>query len=317
MVKQIVTTPDTLQQILESWFVRNVLLDGAPYAMGYGANPLRNSTVAHLDLIAVNADLIRQAKALGNKVVLFHMGDERADRDLSAYAECDLIVRNYYFAQVMDNPAWADKIIWAPNGYKTGVGPGVGLKTRPVHQRQCLAMFSGWLSNTQSFNNERALFIEAAEKCGDELFWRPSPGFSGGFQPGLYAALMEDSVFAPCPAGMSPETIRLYDALELGCIPVSLSHPFLLSKQALGALGPVPFPLLESWAQLPAFLADMKARFARDPGGIVDMQTECIGWWEDMKRYVHGQIAKHLREPEPQEASAPRGLSGLFKRKTA
>jgi len=314
MVKQIVTTSETLQHILESWFIRNVLLDGAPYAMEYSANPPRNATVAHLDLIVVNAERVQQAKALGNRVVLFHMGDERADCEISAYAECDLIVRNYYFAEVMDNPAWADKIIWAPNGYRTGVGPGVGRKSRPVNQRQGLAMFLGWLSNTESYNNERALFREAAEKCGDDLFWRPSPGFSGGFQPGLYSALMEDSVFAPCPAGMSPETIRLYDALELGCIPVSLSHPFLLSKKALGALGPVPFPLLESWSQLPGFLADMKARFARDPGEMVDLQTECIDWWGDMKRFVRGQIAKRLQEPVPQAAPAKRGFSGFFKR---
>ncbi|WP_162785536.1 exostosin family protein [Polynucleobacter necessarius] len=51
----------------------------------------------------------------------------------------------------------------------------------------------------------------------------PSHGFVGGYNVGLYSTIMEDSIFAPCPSGNKSETIRLYDALELGCILIFLS----------------------------------------------------------------------------------------------
>ena len=36
----------------------------------------------------------------------------------------------------------------------------------------------------------------------------------------LYGML--NSIFVPCPTGMNPETFRMYEALECGCIPIVL-----------------------------------------------------------------------------------------------
>jgi hypothetical protein len=35
-----------------------------------------------------------------------------------------------------------------------------------------------------------------------------------------YVAILLDSLFVPCPPGNNPETFRLYEALECGCIPL-------------------------------------------------------------------------------------------------
>ena len=106
---------------------------------------------------------------------------------------------------------------------------------------------------------------------------------------------MEDSIFAPCPSGNNPETIRLYDALELGCIPISLSHEFLLSKDALGMLGPVPFPVLASWAELPQFLEAMKAKALSSPAEILELQQKCINWWFNFKVAIQKKFANQIR----------------------
>jgi hypothetical protein len=122
----------------------------------------------------------------------------------------------------------------------------------------------------------------------------PSNGFAGGYNIGLYSAIMEDSVFAPCPAGNAPETIRLYDALELGCIPISLSHEFLLSKDALASIGPVPFPIIGSWAELPQFLEGMKAKAFSNPSEILELQQRCIDWWASFKLAIQKKISDRI-----------------------
>ncbi|QWC95510.1 exostosin family protein [Polynucleobacter paneuropaeus] len=268
-------------------------------------------------------------KAAGKKVVLYHMGDELADKNIAAYNACDLIIRNYFFPEILNRPEVAHKILWAPNGCKTGVSPRAPYSIQKVASRQYLSCFLGWLSNTASFNGERSLFSEAAmawsgskkrrtknlihwlkhylslskeylsfsrvaPHCKEDLHLLSSNGFSNGYNVGLYSATMEDSVFAPCPAGNSPETIRLYDALESGCIPVSLKHEFLTSPNALGEFGAPPFIILSSWNQFPEFLGEMKQKMLTNPEDIQKMQQDCITWWGNYKNNIAQKIAKRI-----------------------
>ncbi|OIN02307.1 hypothetical protein A9235_00985 [Polynucleobacter sp. MWH-Tro8-2-5-gr] len=292
---QIISTPDSLNAALETWFVQNELFGGAPYILGVDPEKLKDSAVVYLELNQINVDLIRHLKSLGNKVILYHMGGERLDKDISAYSECDLVIRNYYFSSIIGDAELGGKVVWAPNGFRTGVGPRNKTVLKKASQRQCLSAFLGWINNSASYNNERASFAGPAAACGENLYVMPSNGFAGGYNVGLYSAIMEDSIFAPCPSGNNPETIRLYDALELGCIPISLSHEFLLSKDALGMIGPIPFPILGSWAELPQFLEAMKAKAISNPLEILDLQQSCINWWSDFKNAIQKKIANQIQ----------------------
>jgi len=292
---QIISTPDSLNAALETWFVQNELFGGAPYILGVDPEKLKDSAVVYLELNQINVDLIRHLKSLGNKVILYHMGGERLDKDISAYSECDLVIRNYYFSSIIGDVELGGKVVWAPNGFRTGVGPRNKTVLKKASQRQCLSAFLGWINNSASYNNERTSFSGPAAACGENLYVMPSNGFAGGYNVGLYSAIMEDSIFAPCPSGNNPETIRLYDALELGCIPISLSHEFLLSKDALGMIGPIPFPMLGSWAELPQFLEAMKAKAISNPLEILDLQQSCINWWSDFKNAIQKKIANQIQ----------------------
>ena len=291
---QIISTPDSLNAALETWFIQNELFSGAPYSLGVNPGQLGDSAVVYLELNQINIDLIHHIKALGNKVILYHMGGERLDKDISGYSECDLVIRNYYFSSIISRADSGSKVLWAPNGFRTGVGPRNKSVLKKSSQRQCLSAFLGWINNAASYNNERASFAGSAAACGENLYVMPSNGFAGGYNVGLYSAIMEDSIFAPCPSGNNPETIRLYDALELGCIPISLSHEFLLSKDALASIGPVPFPILGSWAELPPFLESMKSKALSSPGEILELQQRCINWWSDFKIAMQKKISDRI-----------------------
>lgn len=280
---EIIATPDTLNGALETWFIQNVVFQGLPYSLNFQPQKVESSTVIYLELYQLNLEFISQVRDLGKKLVLYHMGDERGDKDLSGYQGCDLIIRNYYFPHVFDNPNLSKKILWSPNGFRTGVGPRQKDVIKNSLNRQCLASFLGWINNPNSYQNERIDFASAAANCGEDLYLLSSPGFASGYNVGLYSGVLEDSVFAPCPAGNSPETIRLYDALELGSIPIMLKQEFLLSNQALASIGPVPFPLLNTWAELPDFLARMKNLRSERPSEIQVLQTQCLLWWENYK----------------------------------
>lgn len=326
---QIISSPKTLNAILESGFVQNILFQGAPYSTEFDPKKSIGNAVVYLELYEINLELINKIKAAGKKVILYHMGDELADKDITAYAACDLIIRNYFFHNIINYSEFENKILWAPNGYKTGVGQRAADTLKKVAARQYLSCFLGWLSNTASFNGERSLFSEAvsawngvkrrrtknlqqwlrhylalskeyllfskqAPACSSDLHLLSSNGFSNGYNVGLYSATMEDSIFAPCPAGNSAETIRLYDALECGCIPVTLKHEFINSQQALGELGLPPFQFLQSWDQFPKFLSQMKIKLQTNPKEIQEMQNSCTAWWSNYKEHIAKKIALRI-----------------------
>jgi Exostosin family len=326
---QIISSPKTLNAILESGFIQNVLFRGTPFSTTFDPQRASGEIVIYLELYEINLELIKKIKNAGKKIVLYHMGDELGDKNISAYALCDLIIRNYFFSQILNEPKISQKILWVPNGYKTGIGPRTPNTLQQISSRQFLASFLGWLSNIASFNGERSLFAEAvsawtstkkrraktvwhwlshyisfsreyltftkvAPICKTDLHLLSSNGFSNGYNVGLYSAVMEDSIFAPCPAGNSPETIRLYDALECGCIPVTLEHEFITSQQALGEFGLPPFCFLKSWDEFPKFLERMKQQLASNPDEIQQMQKDCTAWWENYKKQIAKKITSRI-----------------------
>lgn len=292
----LISSPDTLNGALETWFIQNNLLGGVPYSLGFDHKNIHNSTVVYLELDEINIDLIHALKSTNNKVVLFHMGDERANKNIENYSACDLVIRNYYFPKITSQFSKSTKVIWAPNGFRSGVGPREAKLLKKVTQRQTTASFLGWINNSASYQGERESFLKASTFAKENLFLMSSNGFAGGYNVGLYAAILEDSIFAPCPAGNSPETIRLYDALEMGAIPICLKHDFLISENALAAYGSAPFPIIESWSSLPIYLAKMKSLLLNEPSEIFKLQANCIEWWSHYKKEIAHYLIKSISQ---------------------
>jgi len=76
---QIISSPKTLNAILESGFIQNTLFGGAPYSTQFDPNKSTGQVVVYLELYEIDLERIKQIKASGKKVVLYHMGDELAD----------------------------------------------------------------------------------------------------------------------------------------------------------------------------------------------------------------------------------------------
>jgi hypothetical protein len=284
----------TIGAIIEGWFMQNVILPPQSVCLEWDLEKFRDAVVIYHQLGQPNLQTIETLKKHGNRVVLLHMGDEHGEHERAdAYREVDLILRNYFFKAIFDDPTLTGKIIWVPNGYKNGVGPREAAGLRKASERRFLAAFLGWIDNTRSYKNERYLLKEIAPSCKENLIMHATQSFANGFNSGLYSAIMEYSVFCACPAGNSPETIRLYDALEVGCLPISLHHEFLYSPHALGG---VPFPVLDEWGQLPEFLEQFRLRFTQSPEELLLLQQASLSWWTGFKHSLRNRIQQRLLE---------------------
>jgi len=282
----VLTSPQVLQVCLELQFIFEEMLPGVAVTTR-ADDVLKYRGVVYLEY-DFNLELAKQIVAAGKRLVLYHLGDETGIKDLSAYSVADAIFRNYYIPKVFQNPQWAKKLHWMPNGYRNGLRQPPEKTLKPAHERSSLATFIGWIDNPKAVNNERAEFAAAAKECEGLLQCVPTAGFAAGYSAHLYAHFLEDAVFAPCPAGNAAETIRLFDALEMGCIPISLKHDFLDGNPCM----PRPlFLVVDSWAQLGGVL---KARgAARDKlkyDEVNESQLLSISYWKGLKEYYRSLI---------------------------
>ncbi len=291
MVNTIVAPPAVLHSALEVWFIQNCVFGGVSITLDLHANQIRGKTVVYLDY-DLNPATIDLLSTNDNRIIVYHLGDETAIKDRNSYSSVDMVLRNYYFEHIINeqNP----NVHWVPNGYRSGLGPRDSESLKPTNQRPMLASFLGWTANTKSFNNERFDFGKAAKLCGQDLYMNETSGFAQGFNISLYAAVLENSVFCPCPAGNSPETIRLYDALEAGAIPIMLDHRFLQNANPHQA---PPFPILGSWAELPHFLADARSKMNAQPRYYSDMQYATSTWWKTLKDRSRRRVIEHTASP--------------------
>lgn len=215
------------------------------------------------------------------KLVLMHLGDEKGEKDLKAYPLADVILRNYYHKSIFENYLWANKVVWMPNGYKNGLGGKYHKAIRSLTERRTLACFIGWLSNETSYGEERPKFSAAAQATTSLMQCIPTAGFAGGLSSALYASLMQNAIYAPCPAGNAPETIRIFDAFELGCIPISLPHTFLTHNNLMGG---APVLILNSWGELPGWLEKVESMKNQNLEQMIEQQERVISYWRAIKR---------------------------------
>jgi hypothetical protein len=199
-------------------------------------------------------------KLICSKIFLFHLGDESGFYDLSnIYKNCNYIFRtfcaNKYFI--------SNKVKCIPIGYKSGV-----------------------LDKQKSSRKYKWAFIGTPHKSSrhDLLFQLSSikPSFCHKTEKFDQKIISVDEMnevlsltdFLPCPNGfVHPETYRLYEALEYGCIPIVEdsykyydrlfpNNPFLKVNKWVDAK-----PIINGWGN----------------DQIIKKREECKIWWINYK----------------------------------
>lgn len=290
----------TLARVLESYFIKEVLLGGLGRPVRVIVFDKEEERVFADDLLIVvrhtnaqasdNVGYLAEARRRGcRNLGVFHVGDEKGEVDLSFYGDADYVIRNYYVPSAFRVPAEGRPraVLWAPNGYAAGVGPRDPARQLPMAGRTIVGFFAGFVSGHPD-GSERAEMVRVVQEHRLPVVLIGTGGFGQGLSPSEYAGHLENARFALVPRGNSAETIRLYDALEAGCIPITLEAPYLGAPEALG--GP-PFVILKSWQALPAFLGDYMARVrAGEPDYLEDKRRAVLTWWAGFKARQQRQI---------------------------
>ena len=281
----------TLDRVPEAQFIHTELL-------GRLGRPIRVLTVEHMqDMPFMNSVLIvsltteswpylAEARRRGHKALaLFHLGDEQGTDDLSAYESADQVFRNYWFDAIQTRP----NVTWVPNGYGTGIGPVLREALLPSSARTRKGFFAGSIG-MRALSDERRAMSDVVARAGLPVEMHAVKRASDRLGPASYASRLANSVFALVPGGNSPETIRLYDALENGAIPIMLRSRFVDTPAALSN---PPIVLLESWSQLPdlwnSLLADC-------PTALDQRQAEILSWWDAFKTCMQSKVRNKIND---------------------
>lgn len=119
----------------------------------------------------------------------------------------------------------------------------------------------------------------------------PTQGFTQGLEAADYTAQLVTSKVAPAPAGpASPDTFRVYEALEAHAIPIADDiTPGYASAGYWRTLFPdCPFPVLTNYEDLNGYIGDQLAAWP-------DNANRITAWWMQRKRAMTHWLLDDLK----------------------
>lgn len=108
-----------------------------------------------------------------------------------------------------------------------------------------------------------------------------------------YLGIMSQSKVALCPSGPeSPDSFRVYEALESGCIPIvdayaTNNRSFGFWRYLFGA--DLPFPVILQWEDLPNLLPELLRGYPHNANRI-------FAWWQQHKRMLKYRLIDDVKE---------------------
>ncbi len=116
-----------------------------------------------------------------------------------------------------------------------------------------------------------------------------SPGFWQGLPREEYYRIMAESKIVACPAGGAfPESLRLGEGLEAGCVPIVEDYRFNGVSYWRHVLGEEPpFPVLLNWSEFPQLLNQTLSGW---PANRDRLQV----WWAEYKKRMCGWLVEDL-----------------------
>tara|TARA_B100001123_G_scaffold153514_1_gene177567 strand:+ start:1112 stop:1996 length:885 start_codon:yes stop_codon:yes gene_type:complete len=202
-----------------------------------------------------------------NKIYLIHLGDESGILDLSSiYDDFNFVWRSFCFRRFFDNK----KVNCIPIGYKSGVRLNKEIKKK----------YKWSFTGTPHRSSRHDLLFQLSQI--KPSFCHITKKFNEQIIDSLEMSnVLSATEFIPCPNGFfHPETYRLYEALECGCIPI-VENAF----QYYDRLFPKnPFIKVDKWIEAKSIIKDW------NEDQINKKRKECQLWWDDYQKKLQEDI---------------------------
>jgi len=225
-------------------------------------------------------DLFRKLKMGGfTNYGGFHMGDENGKDDKGYYKDLSMLFHNYWNS----NYQMPEYGMYVPLGPKTGLCLSSPQVFIPASHRQYLCNFVG------SLRMNRAYALQALTYKRNECYIHTNDKWASAnsMHAVHYRSILLDSKFTLCPFGNNEESLRFYEALEAGSIPIvetSKTEMGDFISNGLDGEAGAPFPRLKDWTEINSVLERLNSN-AKD---MDKMQMDTISWWLKAKtRFQH------------------------------
>ena len=147
---------------------------------------------------------------------------------------------------------------------------------------------------------------ERREQCAAELRYLIDSGkYPNGILSGTkifgqekipykeYLEMMAQTKIVLCPSGPeTPDSFRLYEALEAGCVPVvdqfstNFKNPGFW-KYVFG--DDIPFPIVDYWDALPNLMPELLRNYP-------ELSVKCQSWWIQRKKIIFDKLNEDIKE---------------------
>lgn len=161
-----------------------------------------------------------------------------------------------------------DRVRWLPIGY-----PPQAKNTKVNFDKSIDWSFAGQVNHESRMQMLRG--VDTIPNGKLEI----SKGFAQGLEYKEYYDLMSKSKVVLCPKGnISPDSFRLYEALENGCIPIVENSAFWQRM-----FGHIPFPVVDSGNQWRVYTEDSIRNYNTRIDNIYK-------WWQDKKQEIYDEL---------------------------
>ena len=212
-------------------------------------------------------ELYTELKLICSKIFLLHLGDESGEYDLSTvYENCNHIWRTFCSNKYFEN----NKVKCIPIGYKSGVS------NKQKNNRKYKWAFTGTPHKSSrhdllfQFSDIEPFFCHKTQKFDQKII-----------SVDEMSEVLSLTEFIPCPNGFfHPETYRVYEALECGCIPIVEK-----AYKYYDRLFPTnPFLKVDMWAEAKPIIKGW------ENDQIKLKRDECRIWWSNLKNELQKSI---------------------------
>ena len=217
------------------------------------------------------SDFYVKLRLICSKIFLFHLGDESGFYNSSqVYKNCDYVWRTFCSNKYFEN----NHVQCIPIGYKSGV----------LNKQKSIRKYKWAFVGTPHKSSRHDLLYQFADI--EPFFCHKTEKFDEKI---ISVDEMNEALslteFVPCPNGfVHPETYRLYEALECGCIPIVEN-----TYQYYDRLFPNnPFIKVNKWSEAKPIIKG----WGNDQ--IKQKKEECQSWWNEQKdkiqNFIKGKI---------------------------
>jgi len=205
-------------------------------------------------------ELYTKLKLACSKILLLHLGDEAGSNDVKQiYSKCSYVLRTFCSNKYFNN----EHVKCIPIGYKSGISD---IKKR---ERKYKWTFTGTPHKSSrhdllfQFSKIKPFFCHKTESFNTKIISVEE-----------MSEVLSSTQFLPCPNGFfHPETYRLYEALQCGCIPIVEDtynyYDRLFPKN--------PFIKIGKWFEAKSVMNGW------EEDQIKKKQEDCKNWWNNYK----------------------------------